>query len=572
MASAAAVTRGSSSGNDEGIDSSFEQLSGSPRFTTPGVYVNVGGWGPTTLPEQYVGVPYNPFGKGDRIGKCADFMYAQYQAEKLYGGALVGYGDEGALDFDYEMVDNSQTRRPNFRGRRRWRGGNHRNAYLRRKEVEDAKVEPKGKAAKYLKQPETRRTKQWKRQFAGRRRNNRRYNDPADQKEASVKVQGDWVVVEQFDISALSKMSMKPPKAEDLMWAGELGEYNETYESCSTKRPQALKRQEKLFAYETTLDDENLVEFAQSKAGNVFATDELISHLMACTRSVKPWDIVFTRVAEGEDAMLFIDKREDSNMEILTVDETSTYRPKTEEEERKRKEEMKAYNTPERLSIEATAINENFTQQVLKPGKSIKYENPNPFMEEDEMDKAAQVAYRYRKWKLGESVTIVARTTLHGYRNVRGEKKNMVTFALNEYDPKVSGSKPYKQQLDQKRGAVLAQEIKNNAMKLSKWAAQSLLSGADLIKLGFVSRASVRDCKKHNIVGTQFYKPSDLSRQINQSRNNMWGILKMFIDLCMKQPMGKYLLMRDPNKPLLRLYQVPNDAFASDDEDEDDEE
>lgn len=35
-----------------------------------------------------------------------------------------------------------------------------------------------------------------------------------------------------------------------------------------------------------------------------------------------------------------------------------------------------------------------------------------------------------------------------------------------------------------KRGAILATELKNNSAKLAKWTAQSILSGADQMKIG----------------------------------------------------------------------------------------
>ena len=40
--------------------------------------------------------------------------------------------------------------------------------------------------------------------------------------------------------------------------------------------------------------------------------------------------------------------------------------------------------------------------------------------------------------------------------------------------------------LDSQRGAILGHELKNNAVKVARWAAQSLLSGADGLKIGFV--------------------------------------------------------------------------------------
>jgi len=43
--------------------------------------------------------------------------------------------------------------------------------------------------------------------------------------------------------------------------------------------------------------------------------------------------------------------------------------------------------------------------------------------------------------------------------------------------------------------------------------------------------------------------------------DNAWGILRCVIDACMKQPPGKYLIMKDPNKPVMRLYSLPEGTF-----------
>ena len=37
------------------------------------VSVNEDGWGPTSLPEKFQDLPYVPFGKGDKLGKVADW-------------------------------------------------------------------------------------------------------------------------------------------------------------------------------------------------------------------------------------------------------------------------------------------------------------------------------------------------------------------------------------------------------------------------------------------------------------------------------------------------------------------
>ncbi len=34
---------------------------------------NAEGWGPTSVPEQFDGVPFMPYSKGERLGRIADF-------------------------------------------------------------------------------------------------------------------------------------------------------------------------------------------------------------------------------------------------------------------------------------------------------------------------------------------------------------------------------------------------------------------------------------------------------------------------------------------------------------------
>ena len=47
-----------------------------------------------------------------------------------------------------------------------------------------------------------------------------------------------------------------------------------------------------------------------------------------------------------------------------------------------------------------------------------------------------------------------------------------------------SGGVDWRQKLDVQRGAVLANELKNNACKLAKWTVQGILTGSDLLKFG----------------------------------------------------------------------------------------
>ena len=135
-----------------------------------------------------------------------------------------------------------------------------------------------------------------------------------------------------------------------------------------------------------------------------------------------------------------------------------------------------------------------------------------------------------------------------------------------------SGGIDWRQKLDTQRGAVLANELRNNACKLAKWTCQAVLSGSDQIKFGYVSRVNVRDDSNHVILGTQQFKPAAFAQQINLNMDNAWGILRCIIDICMKQPDGKYLVLRDPNKPMIHLFDIPDNTFESEEEDSSDEE
>ena len=83
----------------------------------------------------------------------------------------------------------------------------------------------------------------------------------------------------------------------------------------------------------------------------MFVTDTLLTTLMCTTRSVYSWDIVVTRAGDK----LFFDKRDGSSLDMLTVAETA---PEAVPEE---KDNM---NGVQQLSLEATAINQSFSQQV----------------------------------------------------------------------------------------------------------------------------------------------------------------------------------------------------------------
>lgn len=56
---------------------------------------------------------------------------------------------------------------------------------------------------------------------------------------------------------------------------------------------------------------------------------------------------------------------------------------------------------------------------------------------------------------------------------------------------------------------------------------------------------------------------------MNLNLNNGWGIVRTVVDM-IRSTTGatsrKYVLVKDPNKPLLRLYEVPLNTFEEGDD------
>lgn len=50
-------------------------------------------------------------------------------------------------------------------------------------------------------------------------------------------------------------------------------------------------------------------------------------------------------------------------------------------------------NSASNLALEATFINQNFSQQCLRKGEKVSFDHPNPFAEDDK-ETVASVGYR----------------------------------------------------------------------------------------------------------------------------------------------------------------------------------
>ncbi|KAJ3145864.1 hypothetical protein HDU86_000631 [Geranomyces michiganensis] len=414
----------------------------------------------------------------------------------------------------------------------------------------------------------------------GQRRRYGGYNDkPARIRDASVQAGPDWKVVEELDFPRMNKLYFQVDEAEDISGHGEFNFIDKSLDRINTKQERPLQISDRHAPNVTASDDPVLLDLAKNSSPSsseeegaggltVYATDNVLATLMCATRSVYSWDIIVTK----HDNKLFLDKRDGGVFDLMSVNENAADPPLEASEK-------ETINTPQALAQEATMLNRNFARQILNDRERVSLPNPNPF------DTSAPVAYRYRRWNLGSDVTLVARTQIDAALHAPGSNASSATGlmklknapcppadtlfvnvrCLNEFDsraPGAGGAPEWRQKLDSQRGAIMATEIKNNGNKLSRWVTEAMLAGADQLRVGFVSRASPKDRNRHVILGSTTFKPRDLASQMNFNIGNGWGILKMFVDLCASTlEDGKYILVKDPNKALLRLYSVPEDTF-----------
>merc|ERR1712166_302672 len=466
-------------------------------FRLPTIQFNATGWGPVAgvSEDKFQNIPYAPFGKGDRLGRAADWQGSS-RPSRYYGGkgevsGAFGYTHDGQ-DETFQLVDTRAAPRPQHFGPRRHFPNNPRRDSRGKGGDKNNKLNAGAQRSVQRELDQAKRRNQ--KRFG---KNDTRWDQNRVQqrpREASVDVQADWKVLEQINLPVLTKLKFNAPEGSDLTIAGSLYQYDKSAERCSTKKGKKLERMEQTSFYNVTASDDPIIQkFVEDTDAQIFATDQVLEVLMTAPRSIYSWDVVVTK----KDGKIFFDKRENASIDFLTVNETANETP-------------------------------------------------------------GAVAYRYRRFDLADGYNFIVRTEVDGVSTDKGKDKFINVRALNEFDERVSA---WRLKLDVQKGAVLAAELKNNSAKLARWTAMSMLADVEMIKLGFVSRLHPRDPYNHMILSMQSFRPTEMLQQTNLDMNNCWGIVKGFVDIIRKQEDGQFVILNDPNKPLLRIYEVPLDAF-----------
>jgi translation initiation factor 3 subunit D len=325
----------------------------------------------------------------------------------------------------------------------------------------------------------------------GRRFGWKDYDKPQRNRDASVAVRPDWTVLEEIDFKRLANLNLDTGVGEDLESYGFLYYYDRSYDRPAVKNTEKkLNIVERTTYNVSTSYDPVIQELAERDEATIFATDTVLAMLMCSPRSVYSWDIVINR----RGGRIFLDKRDGSALDLVTVNENAADAPLEASEGNK-----DSINMPGALAEEATFINANFANQTVVESDSVRvdFEHNNPFSNpREETEPLASKAYRYRRFDLSlgsdeEPLHLIVRGELDAAtkHNISGDEQLLTIKALNEFDHKAQGSGgalDWRSKLTSQRGAVVATEMKNNSCKLARWTMQSILAKADLMKIGYV--------------------------------------------------------------------------------------
>lgn len=203
----------------------------------------------------------------------------------------------------------------------------------------------------------------------------------------------------------------------------------------------------------------------------------------------------------------------------------------------------------------------------VNKNKIHEFECPHPKQEDEEQQDLPLHGYTYMKWPFGKGRTLFTRGQLHSYEdygmaptvNEEGKEERSIKYtniyAMNQWKFTKEGWS----NIDIDKTAILSQELTDNTNRVSKWALQSMLAGADNMKITFVTRQKIMNNQKHQILGTSTISTQKFIDLISYKLDECWSNVKYIVDFFEKQEDGEYLIIRDPIKGSLKVYKVDNE-------------
>jgi hypothetical protein len=314
----------------------------------------------------------------------------------------------------------------------------------------------------------------------GGRKNNRKPRTRLEDilySSASMRKREDSAQIGDFDQDDLAKMTaFTIPASVDVKVCGLPRQYNDKLEQIRTTTSKPLLEtpgeNPTNFSRCTAQEDPELREIIKTIEGTcpvVVVTDDVLSTLMASSRSVHSWHIQFFRFKR----FVFINKPEHGRIEEEWVAENNTEDGPTESD-------AQLEDRITAMARESTAASRYFRRQSqLKSVAKGFVTSKNPFEKTTSM-------FKYRRYTIGEKAEkyiLLVRSEIDAVQN----DQQLRIFGLLEHLPSQK-DKLWTRALDMNRATVLVNEVKVNKFKFTRWIAQSVLAGAHLMKIGYISR------------------------------------------------------------------------------------
>lgn len=536
-------------------------------------------WGPgnaAPVDQQSDGFPYVPFSKGDKLGKVADWAAdpAKEAKEKRsqrsgFRDPYYAYGSSGSSFFadesestsSFSVVESFRTApfQKNAQSNRaaavyRARG---------RQQPLSKNAQPTAASSSVPSRQNMARGPRTMTIGSATNHNRRGVRqqpwqlDKQKARKTSVVIGPEWKHIQRNNFSELLKLQYQVNEEKVLGEYGSVQLFDKQMDKLSSA--QKLKRVDVTEYNVSTSEDPVIQKLVSEKAKDsklrVYATDAIVALLMCATKSYVPWDVIVTK----KDGNIFFDKRDNSAIDRPAVDENSKTPPQDVADLK--------INSAADLALEESYINLNFNAGVVLPGadNEYKFPNPNPFSSGDEPASSPLLpkGYIYKEFNLEieedkEPIPLVVRMDVDAAIERNGEREFANVYALLEY----GGGKQlmWKDRFADHSGAIISEEMKNNLNKLSQWTCRALLAGSQAIKIGFVSRCSLKDEKNHQIISVVTHSPTQFAKQLNFNENMGWGIFKSFVNVFSALEDGKFVILREPNQQAVSIYQVPLDT------------
>lgn len=206
------------------------------------------------------------------------------------------------------------------------------------------------------------------------------------------------------------------------------------------------------------------------------------------------------------------------------------------------------------MSVEANLMSRSFVEQILEK-KEINFSQDEQHSSE---------VYVYRSWHLA-NYTIFARCAFDGL-NKKGQRVKIC--AATQHNPRYFKQPPWQRYLYQKFGTIKTADVKQNMFRYVRWAIEANLAECNQIMLGWICREFDTNTNTHHILKVQSFKMKEFAEKVCYIfPENFWEVFNFMVTQLLKDENedGKYVILRDANKPKICVYKVGEEFESGED-------